>query len=137
MKTRHWQDAAVFVIGLWIFVSPWVFGNALVAQAPEQALAGAWSLWIGGIAVLLVAGMALGAFRVWQEWANLGLGIWLLVAPWILEFGSAVGPAWNTAVSGLAVLAFAGWTLAEHGGPDPAEYLPERSCSGSASARYW
>lgn len=116
MRERHWQDGATLALGLWIFASPWIFGRILAAQAPGQVLAGVWSLWLSGLAVLFVAGMALSAFRVWQEWTILALGVWLLVSPWILGFGISATVAWNVTVSGALVLALAGWTLAMHGG---------------------
>ena len=36
------------------------------------------------IAVLSVA--ALAAFAMWEEWLNLTVGLWLVVAPWLLGF---------------------------------------------------
>jgi len=34
-------------------------------------------------------GAALVAFTQWEEWANLVLGVWAIVAPWLLGFASA------------------------------------------------
>lgn len=35
-----------------------------------------------------------GRANRWQDWANLGLGAWLFVSPWVLRFGTGVDDLW-------------------------------------------
>lgn len=131
MSERHWQDGATLLLGLWIFASPWIFGDTLAAQAPGQVWTGAWNLWMAGVAILCVAGMALRAFRVWKEWTNLGFGVWLLASPWILGFGTSTTVAWDVTVVGALILVLAGWTLATHGGGTMEELAPNDAEGGA------
>jgi len=39
------------------------------------------------------------------------LGAWLVIAPWVLGFGSLAAAAWNHVIVGLLVLALAAWEL--------------------------
>lgn len=45
------------------------------------------------------------------DWANIVLGLWLIVAPWV--FGFALRPAamWSSVFLGLAVIGVAAWAL--------------------------
>ena len=43
------------------------------------------------------------AARRWQDWANLVLGAWLLVSPWLLDYtGTPAG--WNALVMGAGIV---------------------------------
>jgi hypothetical protein len=37
-------------------------------------------------AIAAISLAAIFAFANWEEWANLALGIWLVVSPWVLGF---------------------------------------------------
>ena len=41
--------------------------------------------------------------RKWQDWANLVLGLWLVLSPWILGFSGTSSATWNAVLLGLAV----------------------------------
>ena len=44
----------------------------------------------------------------WQDWANLVLGLWILISPWVLQGGAASGAAmWSLVVVGRAIAALA------------------------------
>jgi hypothetical protein len=52
----------------------------------------------------------------WQDWANLILGIWLSVSPWVLEFGSHAPPLTAAAgavdpAAGALTAAWNAWVL--------------------------
>jgi len=44
--------------------------------------------------------------RRWQDWANLVLGAWLFVSPWVLGYQGTLG-AWNAHAVGAGVVVFA------------------------------
>ena len=44
--------------------------------------------------------------RRWQDHANLVLGTWLFMSPWILDYTGTVA-AWNAYVIGVAIVVFA------------------------------
>src|ERR1700738_3729216 len=71
-------DVANLILGAVLFVSPWIFGFD-AGKASENAN-------IAGIAIAALAIAALAAFAVWEEGLNLIVGLWVLVARWVLGF---------------------------------------------------
>jgi hypothetical protein len=61
-----------------LIAAPWLF--ALTNPA------GKIDLWASGAAIAAISLAAIVAFASWEEWANLLLGLWLVVSPWILGF---------------------------------------------------
>ncbi|MCL4425773.1 MAG: SPW repeat protein [Firmicutes bacterium] len=45
---------------------------------------------------------------MWQHWVNLILGIWLIIAPFVLGYGKSAG-AWNDVLVGIVVAIVAYW----------------------------
>ncbi|MBY5639330.1 SPW repeat protein [Rhizobium leguminosarum] len=109
MKSQSSKDRAAFDIinivgGLALFLSPWLLGFATEAYA-------AWNAWIVGLAIAVIAAAALFAFYEAEEWINLVLGVWALVAPWVLGF-SAVGAAmWAHLIAGIVVAVLAAGSI--------------------------
>jgi hypothetical protein len=128
-----WQTYGLLVLGIWLIVSPLVLHDAPVTPA-----------WVSG----LLSGLALVALAAWSgarrrpvtPWViALTVGLWLLVAPSLWEFGdgattwqlvpsplvslpgvqvveptmAAIARArWNSVLAGLTTIALAGWVLA-------------------------
>ena len=112
---ERWRDWVMLVLAVWLFLSPWILGfAAALPAAAGEALSGspaAWNAWIVGIAIAAVAIWAIVMFAPWQDWVNGVLGAWLVIAPWVLGFGSLATAAWNHVIVGLLVLALAAWEL--------------------------
>jgi hypothetical protein len=103
MNRQQWQDWVTLVIGIWIFISPWLFAGAVGAVA--------WNFYIVGVLVAALALAALFAFQVWEEWVNVVLGVWLIVSPWALGFSGFAPLTWNAVIAGLLVVVFSGWRI--------------------------
>jgi hypothetical protein len=119
MRKQHWQDWVNLVLGLWVIVSPWTIAH-LMASAENPAGvtdAAMWDHYVIGIAVAILAAVALFAFAAWEEWTNVALGAWLLISPWLLGFSASAALAWNAVIIGVLVMGFAVWTLGEEQGP--------------------
>jgi hypothetical protein len=96
-----WMNvAAAFVL----FISPWFFDYA------HHPIA-SWCAWASSIGILLMVGVALARSAIWGECATLILGLWLVTAPWILDFTHVPVAQWTHLVLGALVALFAGWTL--------------------------
>ena len=48
-------------------------------------------LWASSVLIAVTSIVAIAAFSEWEEWLNLLLGIWLVLAPWILGFAHTRG----------------------------------------------
>lgn len=105
LQVKHWQDAAVALLGLWFAGSPWVLD--LTHSTPAVAA----SLALG----LALVAMAIGALLVphqWERWATAALGAGAAASPWLLGYaGDTV--AWRNAVAtGLLTALLALWVVA-------------------------
>ncbi|SDR63513.1 SPW repeat-containing protein [Rhizobiales bacterium GAS113] len=98
--TRNTEQKALDVVnliaGLCLMLAPWALGFTAKTHA-------AWNAWIAGAATALVAAGALVAFNEWEEWANLVLGLWTVVAPWALSFAGTTSAATIHVIIGLIV----------------------------------
>jgi hypothetical protein len=110
-RKRHWQDWVIYFLGLWLFGSPWFLEHSMVTEIPGGGMRAMWNMWLVGLAIVVLAIVAVEAFKAWEEWANLALGGWLLVSPWVLGFATSTALMWNAVMFGALVLVFAGWSL--------------------------
>jgi hypothetical protein len=72
-------DIANLVLGVCLALAPWALNFTAEAAA-------AWNAWLTGAAIAVVALGALVAFTRWEEWINLALGVWAVIAPWAAAF---------------------------------------------------
>lgn len=105
MTIKHWQDPAALMLGLWMAASPWALGF-------EAEMNPTWNAVLVGILVTIVALFALFGVRAWQEWANVVLGVWLVVSPWMVGFSALVPAMWNAVIVGAVIAVLALWALA-------------------------
>ncbi|HZP87920.1 MAG TPA: SPW repeat protein [Burkholderiales bacterium] len=113
MQERRWQDWVMLIFGIWLFLSP--FWMPAYASTSSTA---AWNSYVLGVLVVIFAWAALAKPEKWEEWVNLVLGIWLIIAPFVLRFYHAeTGAAWNQIILGILIAADALWVLAQYGSP--------------------
>lgn len=97
-QAAKWQGWASFALGLWLAVSPWIAGYAEHEAATANAVIAGLVLALGSH-FECVAGDELPAERL-----NLAVGLWLVGAPFGLEFGSRVAAVNSIAVGALIAL---------------------------------
>lgn len=71
-------DVANLVLGAILFFAPWIFAFDAGVQSQNAHIA--------GFIIVVLAIAALSAFAFWEEWLNLIVGLWTIVAPWSLGF---------------------------------------------------
>lgn len=107
MENRDkWPDWLNMALGVWLFV-------AGLFPAARLTSAGAWDHYIVGLAIAIVAGVAISRPHKWEEWINLILGLWVFLAPFLLGFWEFGWPLWNHLFVGVAVASLALWTLVQ------------------------
>ena len=93
--TRYWQDWINYVVGLWVFGSPWFLEHAMITGEQGGGTRGMLNLWVVGLAMVLLTTLAINGIRAWVELAVFALGAWLLLSPWIIGFSATVPLTWN------------------------------------------
>jgi hypothetical protein len=95
---RRWQDWVVVALGVILFLTPFVFG-----QAPQNVAA--YTAYILG-ALIALAGILNGAMRQagGLEVIPGVLGVILFVSPWAFGFTAVTALAWPAWIIGILVL---------------------------------
>lgn len=92
MRKESWADVINLLLGIWLFLTPWLFGFTTEGTASLNA-------WIAGILIAALGLAALTTFAEWEEWIELLAGIWVAISPWLLGFsGVTAAMGWHVIV---------------------------------------
>ncbi|MBV9568924.1 MAG: SPW repeat protein [Hyphomicrobiales bacterium] len=100
-RVKDWINLILAVL---LFISPWVLGYAGEAVP-------AWNAWILAVVIAILALAAISAFAVWEEWITGLLGIWLIIAPWVLSFAANPHALWAHVVLGVITAIVSFWSV--------------------------
>jgi hypothetical protein len=104
MTTRRWVDWVNVILGVWLIAS-----SGLLTLAAGQAAA--WSACSAGIALVILAGLAMTRSAVWLDALGVMVGAWLMLSPWAIYFVSSSSAATNAFIVGVLVIAYALWAM--------------------------
>lgn len=107
MTRKRWQDWAMLALGIWLLLSPFIL------QYGDFAGKAALNSYVLGIGLVVFATAALLRPRMWEEWANLALGVWLILSPFALSFEAEAIARWNHIVLGILICADAIWVVVQ------------------------
>ena len=109
-----------FLLGLWLIVSPWVFGFAPGESSMWNAVA------VGVLIAVIAASRQRGPAAV--SWLNVALGAWVIASPWVYGDTTNADRTWNSVVTGALalVLAWVSATTTGSGRSRPSEEYPYR-----------
>lgn len=111
MSYERWQIWLSALVGLAVFLMPWVLSDAASSVAAPLSDAANWNLWIGGTITVALALAALANYRSWEEWVSTLIGAWFVASPWIFGFTAATAMAWSVGIAGGILVAFGLWSL--------------------------
>ncbi len=98
--TPRWRKWATVLLGVYLFIAPWIFGTA----EDGASSANAWIVGVCIVAVTLRVPIVSGPRAA--ELIKVGLGAWLLVSPFALGFAGS-GATWSAWIVGALILALA------------------------------
>jgi succinate dehydrogenase/fumarate reductase cytochrome b subunit len=101
---KRWQDQLILLLGLWLFITPWIFSYPI--PSPE-----AWNAFISGAVIAVLAAFDLYKTFFWAVVLNLLVGIWVAVSPWVLKVADQRPLMWGTLIVGIAVAVLAAWEM--------------------------
>lgn len=98
--------------GLWEIIAPFVLGYSGDAVATTNDVV------VGIVVAIFAAIRFLGAYgAAWLSWVNAVLGVWLIVAPFILGYSGIAAATTNDIILGIIIAALGVWgALATRGG---------------------
>ncbi len=106
MKTAKILNWLVVVAGVWEVVAPFILGYAAISGALWDAII------IGVVLIILGAWAALAGQDSTVKllsWINAVLGLWLVIAPFIISYSSVVAAMWNDIIVGVVVIVLGVW----------------------------
>jgi hypothetical protein len=103
-QLKHWQDPVNALLGLWLVISPWALAYVGDNIATRNAV-------IVGVLLIAAAAGAMLVPRAWEEWTEVVLGLWLVVAPMVLGFSGNQTAQLVAVATGVVVAALALWTV--------------------------
>lgn len=102
-STAQLSSGLNVIVGLWLVISPFALDYVGVGDAARNAAI------VGLLVAVMAAVRAMSVFRqVWLSWANVVLGVWLIVSPWILGHDQVTAATWNHVITGLVIAVLAG-----------------------------
>jgi len=101
---QRWQDWINLILGVWLFITPFLGLDALTSVV-------AWNSYVFGVIVAVLSVWALVQPRAWEEWINLLIGVWLIIAPFLLGFEANTTAMWNHIIVGIIVGVDALWAV--------------------------
>ncbi len=104
MKTARTLGWCVVIAGIWEALAPFILGFSSIPVA-------LWNAMIVGVVLIVLAVIAVysqksGTVKT-MEWINAVLGLWLILAPFIL--GYTASPRANDITVGVIVIVLAVW----------------------------
>jgi hypothetical protein len=108
VKTVKMLSWLVAVAGLWEALAPFILGYSAIAVAM-------WNAVIIGLVLFVLAVVAArnddARLDKNLDWVNVGLGVWLVLAPFILGYSATAIAMWNDIVVGIVVVVLAIWAV--------------------------
>lgn len=107
MDTSNRLNWVVAIVGVWEVLAPFILGYAGVTAA-------VWDAVIIGVAVIVLAIWSalsnnLGMSRA-LNWITAIIGLWLIVAPFILGFTGVAVALWNAIIVGIVIAVLETWS---------------------------
>jgi hypothetical protein len=106
MGTQKALSWLVALVGLWEVIAVAVLGYSAAGTAMWDAIL------VGAVLLILGIWAALsnqtGTDRT-LDWINVVLGVWLIIAPFLLGYSALTAALWNDIIVGIVIVVLAGW----------------------------
>ena len=120
--------------GIWLVLAPFLLSYSDITGA-------VWNDILVGVVVAILAWIRVGRplFNEGVGWTNLVLGVWLIVAPFVIGYGASTVALWKDVIVGVVVVVLAAMSAissqGHHPGTGPDDQLKWRHKPPEASPR--
>jgi succinate dehydrogenase/fumarate reductase cytochrome b subunit len=104
ISAKRWQDRAILLLGIWLFISPFALGYPSGSPAALNA-------FIAGTVMAALAACDLYKTYVWAVLVNLVVGVWTAVSPWLVGVVQERPMATSLLAVGIATIVLGLWEL--------------------------
>jgi succinate dehydrogenase/fumarate reductase cytochrome b subunit len=104
ISAKRWQDRAILLLGIWLFISPFALGYPGGSPAALNA-------FIAGAVMAALAACDLYKTYVWAVLVNLVVGVWTAVSPWLVGVVQERPMATSLLAVGIATIVLGLWEL--------------------------
>lgn len=108
--------------GLWLIIVPYFYDFASMSRqdvgtSPESRATA--NMLVAGFVIVVIAAIRMAyAYRMagyqrptmWLSWLNLLVGLWLIIAPFVLSYSDLAGAFWNSIIVGAIVIVLGAWS---------------------------
>ena len=101
--SARWQDWVALVAGVYAVLSP--IWTATETSATWTMIA------LGGLLALAAACSIVAPDAVVSEWTHVGLGVLLVISPWVAQFAEITAMAWTAWAVGAVAIVMGLWAL--------------------------
>jgi len=104
LSKRRWQDQVILLLGILLFISPWVYGYPGDSPAATNA-------YLAGAVMAILAAFDLYKTYVWAVLLNVVIGAWVAVSPWLIDIERDRAMTTSLVIIGLATIVLGLWEL--------------------------
>jgi uncharacterized membrane protein YtjA (UPF0391 family) len=107
------SQSARIASGLNILASIWLIASPFLLGYSGLSATAMWDAIIVGVVVLILAWIREANPRgaVWPSWVNVVLGLWMIIAPFVLGTAAVSGAImWNDIIVGVLFVIFGAWS---------------------------
>jgi hypothetical protein len=107
MQTSNRLSWVIAIIGVWEIVASFILGYSVLSRVAM------WNEIIFGVALIIFGAWSaisdsVGTDRT-LDWINAIIGVWLIVAPFVLGYSALTTALWNDIIVGAVVLVLGVW----------------------------
>ncbi|MGE5297548.1 MAG: SPW repeat protein [Acidobacteriaceae bacterium] len=96
--SKNTLSGIIILAGIWLIIAPFVLGFRAFGVSPtNDVIVGILAIIFGGVRMMSDDRMT------WPSWLSLLLGIWLIIAPFVLKYSSTSRVVTNDIILGIVV----------------------------------
>ena len=112
----HWRRMATLAIAAGLIIWPWLSLDGVELGAKLEGGPSAfglvvWHAFLIGGALAFLSVLSFVCRSVWLAGLQLIVGLWIAVAPWIIDLGDGAATSWLHAAAGLIIAAMASFDI--------------------------
>jgi hypothetical protein len=106
MKMSNRLSGILILVGIWELLAPFIWGYATIVEP-------LWNDVLFGAALIVLAGVSVLSESETTDrgldWVNTVIGLWLIAAPFILNYTGLTSALWNDIIVGIITVVLSAW----------------------------